>query len=1785
MSFPRKIAYTLIEILVTITTIGGLSAGGYVVMKNLSVGSAGLKLEQDVRTVNNAIRIYLANGGKLPDSTTADEVLVKIRRQSMDLRKNAGLKGSTIDPRLNIRYQTASEAVVAAKRAYWDDVEQQFYIAPAGSQPGVKEFFIGGMPAPLPLTTDASGKIINPNLDDRQTYGTFATADSWVWDYDNNGSAPRVTPSARGTGDADTTTNGGARDDETIVLDPPLFSVPGGNYTLSWFPRTLSITPAGSTPAGVSEIYFLVSGGAWQRYSGPLQITDPGQSVSAKSVSLDLDHYMDSVEVSSTYTATPVVLDPSHTFFASAGHTFQTGYRYAELGGPLVSGSLAPVLAPVPRFYLANANDIPDYFERDTVFQAFWTMDGTSPAVPGVGRYSGISSFSNGYPGDPVTLTLATFANSNILTVKYNLLSKNTNIVTSSAVETLTTAVVTTPLLAPIVTPGDGSLSGGEKITMLVNPAGNQSPANARIYYRIDGSDPGDNNGEPNSGATLYSGPFNLDAANSPTVRVTARVYPPSAHKKWFTSSPPATLNYYLPYAEANVYGVLGSNKEIYNINPSTGSNNVFNNSAAYNLRALALDSAKARIYYLEQNGTVTSGWRLGYLDLITNNHVTLGNVRSTWAYNASAQPENLGFFNNAIYYIHAASDDLIRISLNADASGISAVTKVADLRANSDWINVGDLTVDETGLMFFVDTGRKYHRFDVASMSGYLELAGVAQYYEGLAFYKSLLFASRAGSNAIARLAPTTGASLSIVTAANDKQFVDLASPSSGTPISIAQSMWGVVDQADGPHLIEFRNNYRSPLISTAVDYGPILFEGVTLQTDVRYGILCLAISSNGRAYFVRNALIKDSVKKYDSLRPLLSLNLATLKLGDALNATHVGDLKAGLQAMAGTLDPDDVVTGLTLSPSGELFGILRERFSSGTEGADYLFKCTQPANSISGLNIGVTSIGRTTSVAGTASDSEDLVFSRDGRLFVVDEHDNELLELNPATGAVLSVASKDAGNYRGIAVDPADFRIIGSNTANNSFIQVNGGPDNDENFLSYSDRWGYSRIEAISFYQAPFLLLSNQVDLFAADGSKTIHGIDFETGQTVPVTDAPWPVRALAFDMVKREVFYLRGGSTSFTLGSFHRDTFVHKTYGDLKNILFEYRPNELPDNLMYFGGFLWYVEPKTDNLIRVELNSSSITAQKKASNLNGNSMRFDLIGDLAMTPDGWVYFSALRSDGQRFCRYQINSMSQFEVLSGPIASPVLLADGESYRENWFDALAFAPANAQGNRILYSTYSAAPSPIHTVDPANGFSTFYKTVKPSLSLIDFSDQHPGELANPGAITLQPLLRINNLQASYTYADVGGPFLTGSVPPPPASIIPTVVLNNPDELLLSHQNSNHFQVRWSTDNLSPLVSPDASVTASFTNGFPGQQLPVGFNLWNSRTTLPLKVIAKSLQTNVMTDSPLLAPAIPVQRMTLDDPILGETAAVNGIRQIEIKPNIPSGLIPPGTRIYYSTDGTVPGVARDANGLDNPTSGQLYTGTIPLPASLPAGETVFTVNARVFPPTGLPQWFAASDVNYIAIPMGLEGGHMDIDTSSQIYPYRRGRTDGHVHAYDKHYNTTGADFFNLQGGKLRNVTQNVLPGTKFKIIVANGNLSTGARIVINQVYNPSNPATFTNVTDYDNTPVSSLPVYTLNGVGGTALTSFGIYINPATSASGGLIQGNTGHVKNNTPGIYGEWRNGALTLQVVLVNSDGSDGFSVNASFSNGGVQGVATTGLLWEATLFHHGSGGPYSPN
>lgn len=213
--------------------------------------------------------------------------------------------------------------------------------------------------------------------------------------------------------------------------------------------------------------------------------------------------------------------------------------------------------------------------------------------------------------------------------------------------------------------------------------------------------------------------------------------------------------------------------------------------------------------------------------------------------------------------------------------------------------------------------------------------------------------------------------------------------------------------------------------------------------------------------------------------------------------------------------------------------------------------------------------------------------------------------------------------------------------------------------------------------------------------------------------------------------------------------------------------------------------------------------------------------------------------------------------------------------------------------------------------------------------------------------------------------------------------------------------------------------------------------------------------------------------------------------------------------------------------------------------------------------------------------------GLWGGHFDVDTSSFISPINNGSTDSHKHEYDDDFNVTGVDFFDTLGTNLHTIETDVGdPDQPFRLIVINSDLSIGGRLVVNQTYDPLNGSTWTPTTIYDNTVDTSLPVYSFSGANGTtALTQAGIYFHPLAILHGGLHPTNTGCVKDNELGPNNEWRNGAVTIQAIAMNTDGSEAYTTDYSMSNGGQQGVATSGLLWEMTLFWHWGGPCYHDN
>lgn len=190
--------------------------------------------------------------------------------------------------------------------------------------------------------------------------------------------------------------------------------------------------------------------------------------------------------------------------------------------------------------------------------------------------------------------------------------------------------------------------------------------------------------------------------------------------------------------------------------------------------------------------------------------------------------------------------------------------------------------------------------------------------------------------------------------------------------------------------------------------------------------------------------------------------------------------------------------------------------------------------------------------------------------------------------------------------------------------------------------------------------------------------------------------------------------------------------------------------------------------------------------------------------------------------------------------------------------------------------------------------------------------------------------------------------------------------------------------------------------------------------------------------------------------------------------------------------------------------------------------------------------------------------GLDGGHFDLDTSSQVYGFSAGRTDHHVHEYDDKHNVNYVDFFNLLDSGFTKISDKVGSTQKFIIIVANAQLSPGAILEINGTKYP--------VVDYqklvENFRTGTAPLTEFTLAGSNPLASLKMKFKADALSSGGLIPTQTGCVVKNDSGATGEYRNGALVIQIL-----DSSTATIDPSTK------VASRGLLWEATVFWHKEG------
>lgn len=291
MNAPPRLpkAFTLLELLAVLAAIGLLAGLAIYSVGNVTEGSRISKLESDIATVNQAINIYVANGGQLTDAESygflgdpiEQKVLdkLKTRRNRFSSDTFAGVSGEMIDKRVAVRMQDTDQASTAKPRAVWDSLNNHFVIQKTGK--GVHEFY---------LNEEREAHDYGVDEGRRPSGFDVNREPGWIWEFEDSPTPLRqagTTPVAlsdpsnggvpgSGSGGGGTPSGGGGGDEEEPEplrgLGRPKITPPGGVYPASSFPLTITVENPNSD-APESWIMVSINSGAYHFYEGPFPVS------------------------------------------------------------------------------------------------------------------------------------------------------------------------------------------------------------------------------------------------------------------------------------------------------------------------------------------------------------------------------------------------------------------------------------------------------------------------------------------------------------------------------------------------------------------------------------------------------------------------------------------------------------------------------------------------------------------------------------------------------------------------------------------------------------------------------------------------------------------------------------------------------------------------------------------------------------------------------------------------------------------------------------------------------------------------------------------------------------------------------------------------------------------------------------------------------------------------------------------------------------------------------------------------------------------------------------------------------------------------------------------------------------------------------------------------------------------------------------------------------------------------------------------------------------------------
>lgn len=513
-SFPRKYAFTLVEVLIVIGVISVLSTVAILGIQGVRENSRLKKLENDVATVNSALALYQANGGTLPAGVQPTNIvtLLKQRASAESAAENQVASGSFVDLRLRAIMMDGGEISSDRPRAVFVGGSTNRFVIVTNQVAGVKEFRLDDVEA-----------VADAERTDSLQRGT----NGWVWNHSANppaeggnltGAAP-VLGSGNGTGLA--------------KLAPPVFSPAGGGVPLASFQPTVQVSI--NNPNAGGTLLFAGVGNGRQTYTAALELS-AGSRITAWVESDDPARWINSDVRSAEFSALPHPLEltwdaPSTVNFLQAGGVIP--------GLPAAQQAQASLSV--------NLDGIHPNYLGGTVAEIFATTDGSDPSALAEGSGAQWTpSFSYSIP-----IFWSDFGNSTQLVLAARAAARS-SLFTDSPVASTTISI--TPISLP------GATISPEAPFMLPNwmemaLTEGVHPTGAQIYYTLNGANPINPDGTPAAGASLYSGGFNPEIFQEFTVKTAVVV--PSAMRNWFQSEI-SSANYIVPVgADSSVVGAI----------------------------------------------------------------------------------------------------------------------------------------------------------------------------------------------------------------------------------------------------------------------------------------------------------------------------------------------------------------------------------------------------------------------------------------------------------------------------------------------------------------------------------------------------------------------------------------------------------------------------------------------------------------------------------------------------------------------------------------------------------------------------------------------------------------------------------------------------------------------------------------------------------------------------------------------------------------------------------------------------------------------------------------------------------------------------------------------------------------------------------------------------------------------------------------------------------------------------------------------------------------------------